>query len=264
MRSLVLTCVACLVGVIAACSAPTIDDSLDTDDTPLPDRTPSAAAEAGSSGSSGGGEAGAVAPEALTLTVTLTGTGAVTSTPTGLTCSGTTCSGTFPKGTAVSLAAAPASGSIFGGWAGACTGSAACATTLVDKDLAVTADFPSLTGAWSGMYTNNRMAFGCTFNNAGNLGVTVTATGTAFSNTANVTGLQLKDGGCNLVGMTTGASNAAAVTIANDTLTGTWDMNVQGGGGNLAFPFMAKVAGKTMTGTWTCTGCTGGFTLTKP
>lgn len=261
MRSLVITCVACLVGVIAACAAPTIDDSLATDDTPLPARTPSAPSEAGSSG---GGEAGTTAPQPLTLTVTLTGTGAIMSTPAGLTCTGTTCTGTFPKGTAVSLAAAPASGSIFGGWSGACTGSAACATTLVDKDLAVTADFPSLTGAWSGPYTNNRTAFGCLFNNAGTLGVTVTAAGATFTNTANVTGLQLKDGGCNLVGMTTGASSSAPVTITNDTLTGTWDMNVQGGGGNLGFPFTAKVSGKTMTGSWTCTGCTGTFTLTKP
>lgn len=260
MRSLVITCVACLVGVIASCSAPTIDASLDTDETPLPDRTPSVASEAGSSG---GSEAGPVTPETLTLTVTLTGTGAITSTPAGLTCSGTTCTGTFPKGTAVSLAAAPASGSIFGGWSGACTGSAACATTLVDKDLAVAADFPSLTGAWSGSYTNNRTAFGCLFNNAGTLGLTVTAAGATFTNTANVTGLQLKDGGCNLVGMTTGASSAAAVAITNDTLTGTWDMKVQSGG-NLAFPFTAKVSGKKMTGSWTCTGCTGTFTLTKP
>ena len=262
MRSVVITCViAGLLGVVGACSAPSIDDSLDTDDTPLPDRKPAASKDGGSNG--GQVDSGPVKPDTLTLTVNVTGTGAITSTPAGLTCSGATCSGTFAKGTAVSLAAAPASGSIFGSWGGACTGGTACAATL-DKDVTVTADFPSLTGTWSGPYTNNRTAFGCLFNNAGTLGVTVTAAaGATFTNTATVTGLQLKNGNCDLVGMTTGAASASAVIIAKATLTGTWDMNVQSGG-NLGFPFTAKVAGKTMTGSWTCGGCTGGFTLTKP
>ena len=263
MRSVIITCmVAGLLGAVGACSAPTIDDALATDDIPLPDRKPISAPDGGSSG--GTVDSGPVKPLTLTLTVNVTGTGAITSTPAGLTCSGATCSGTFAKGSAVSLAAAPAAGSIFGGWGGACTGGAACATTL-DKDVTVTADFPSVTGTWTGPYTNNRTAFGCLFNNAGTLGVTVTAAGAAFTNTATVTGLQLKTVrvSCDLVGMTTGAASASAVTIANDTLTGTWDMQVQSGG-NLGFPFTAKVAGKTMTGSWTCTGCTGTFTLTKP
>ncbi|CAN5906986.1 hypothetical protein BH11MYX4_BH11MYX4_48550 [soil metagenome] len=259
MRSVVLTClITGVVVALGACGSLSIDDSLETDDTTLPDRSPAAKPDGGTIEK----DSGPVKPETVTLTVTLTGTGAVTSTPTGVTCSGTTCTGTFPKGTAVTLAAAPASGSIFGGWSGACTGMAACASTA-DKDLAVTADFPSLTGTWAGTYTNNRVAFGCTFNNAGNLGLTVTASGATFTDTANVTGLQLKNGNCDLVGMTTGAAPSSPVTIANDTLTGTWNMNVQSGG-NLAFPFTAKVAGKTMTGSWTCAGCTGTFTLTKP
>ena len=258
MRSVVITCAAGLLGVIAACAAPPIADDLATDGNLLPDRTP-VPSEAGSGSS---GEAGTATPDRLTLTVNVTGMGAITSTPAGLTCSGATCTGTFAKGTAVSLAAAPAAGSIFGGWSGACTGGAACATTL-DKDVAVAADFPSLTGTWSGPYTNNRTAFGCLFNNAGTLAVSVAAEGAGFTGAATVTGLQLKNGTCDLVGTTKGASAAAAVTIANDTLTGTWDMNVQSGG-NLAFPFTAKVAGKTMTGSWTCAGCTGTFTLTTP
>ena len=259
MRSVVISCAAALLGAIGACAAPSIADDLATDNTLLPSRT-SVPSEAGDGGSSG--EAGTVAPNTLTLTVNVTGTGAITSTPAGLTCSGATCTGRFAKGTAVSLAAVPAAGSIFGGWSGACTGGAACATML-DTDVAVAADFPSLMGAWSGPYTNNRTAFGCLFNNAGTLGVTVSAGGAGFTSAATVTGLQLKNGNCDLVGTTKGASLAAAVTIANDTLTGTWDMKVQSGG-NLAFPFTAKVSGKTMTGSWTCTGCSGTFTLTTP
>ena len=260
MRLVVITSlIASLVVAVGACGAPSIDDSLETDDTPLPDRSPVATPDGGPASAK---DSAPPLPQTFTVSVTLTGTGAVTSMPAGVTCTGTTCTGTFPKGAAVTLAAAPASGSIFGGWSGACTGMAACAAT-VDKDLAVTADFPSLTGTWSGTYTNNRVAFGCTFNNAGNLGVTVTPSGATFTDTATVTGLQLKNGNCDLVGMTTGSAPSSPVTIANDTLTGTWNMNVQSGG-NLAFPFTAKVAGKTMTGSWTCAGCTGTFTLTKP
>src|SRR6185437_4418485 len=59
-----------------------------------------------------------------TLTVALAGTGgSVTSSPAGINC-GTTCASTYTAGTGVSLAAAPATGQVFSGWSGACTGTA--------------------------------------------------------------------------------------------------------------------------------------------
>ena len=259
MRSFVAASIVVLLG---ACAAPAIEDALDTDAVKLPDRVP--LADAGDAAAprdkdSGGG------PDVRTLTVTLAGpgTGAITSTPSGVSCTGTTCKGSFARGTAVTLAAAPAAGSLFTGWSGACTGTSSCAAR-VDADVAVTADFQALAGTWSGTYTNNRVAVGCAFNNAGNLGVTLKVTGTALSSSATVTGLQLRAiPSCNLVGTTTGAAPDSAVTLASDSLTGTWTFAVQSGG-TLAFPFTAKVAGKTMTGSWTCPTCTGTFTLTKP
>lgn len=55
----------------------------------------------------------------VTLGVTLggTGSGSVSSSPAGITC-GATCSASFGAGTVVSLAATPAAGSVFTGWAG--------------------------------------------------------------------------------------------------------------------------------------------------
>ena len=57
-----------------------------------------------------------------------TGDGTVTSLPSGINC-GTTCSGEFEAGTAVSLNAAAAPGSVFAGWSGGCSGSGPCSAT---------------------------------------------------------------------------------------------------------------------------------------
>src|SRR5262245_44658613 len=64
----------------------------------------------------------------LGLTVSLSGTGkgTVSSSPTGISC-GTDCTQTYPSGTVVTLSAAAASGSSFGGWSGGgCSGTGKC------------------------------------------------------------------------------------------------------------------------------------------
>ena len=68
-------------------------------------------------------------PVAYPLTVTLAGTGSgtVTSSPTGIKCPGT-CSANF--GASVVLTATPNSGSTFGGWRGACSGTGSCTVTM--------------------------------------------------------------------------------------------------------------------------------------
>ena len=81
-----------------------------------------------------------LAPSYL-LTVTRAGTGAgtVTSRPAGIDC-GATCSAAFPSGTAVTLTATAAVGSSFGGWSGACTGTATCVVSMA-AIRSVTANF---------------------------------------------------------------------------------------------------------------------------
>jgi hypothetical protein len=64
-----------------------------------------------------------------TLTVTRTGTGSVTSTPAGIAC-GRQCAKSFAKGREVVLKGAPATGSRFTGWSGACTGVGSCSVTM--------------------------------------------------------------------------------------------------------------------------------------
>ncbi len=58
---------------------------------------------------------------ALTVTKSGTGAGTVTSDPAGISC-GTDCSESYPSTSSVTLTATPNSGSTFGGWSGACSG----------------------------------------------------------------------------------------------------------------------------------------------
>ena len=88
------------------------------------------------------------ASSGYTLSVTMAGTGigTVTSTPAGINCP-TTCSASFVQNTQVTLNETPATGDVFSGWSGACTGVAACSVTVAGAD-SVTATF----GATSATY----------------------------------------------------------------------------------------------------------------
>jgi hypothetical protein len=73
------------------------------------------------------------------LTVLRSGQGAVRSDPSGINC-GSTCHAVFEGGTAVTLAARPASGWTFLGWTGACSGTSLCEIFL-DAPRSVRATF---------------------------------------------------------------------------------------------------------------------------
>lgn len=96
-------------------------------------------------GCSGGGGGGGNPPPTRTLSVAVSGggSGTVTSSPAGISCtsgSASGCSATFAQDAAVTLTAAPSVGSDFAGWAGACAGTGTCPVVL-GSDLAVTATF---------------------------------------------------------------------------------------------------------------------------
>lgn len=75
----------------------------------------------------------------LTVTKSGAGSGTVTSSPAGIDC-GATCSHSFDPGAQVALTATPASGSTFGGWGVACSGTGSCSLTM-SGDLDVSATF---------------------------------------------------------------------------------------------------------------------------
>lgn len=78
----------------------------------------------------------------LAVTTTGTGTGRVTSTPSGINC-GTSCDASYDHGTNVTLSPAAAIGSTFTGWAGACTGTGACVVAMTQAR-SVTARFTAV------------------------------------------------------------------------------------------------------------------------
>ena len=74
-----------------------------------------------------------------TLIVSKTGSGTVTSSPSGINC-GTDCSESYVVGTPVTLSATPGTGWAFAGWGGACSDTGGCSVTM-DMDKRVTAQF---------------------------------------------------------------------------------------------------------------------------
>ncbi len=101
----------------------------------------------------------------LSVTKAGTGSGTVTSSPAGINC-GTTCTAGFGGNAAVTLTATPASGSVFAGWSGSCTGTGNCAL-MMNQTRSVTATF-NTTGGTGGTCANP-----VTFtNNTGNFNTT--------------------------------------------------------------------------------------------
>jgi chitodextrinase len=87
-------------------------------------------------------EAGGVpTPVSYTLSVAKTGSGSVTSSPSGINC-GNTCSMKANEGTPITLDTTPSTGSTFSGWGGSCSGTGSCTITL-SSDLNIEAKFVS-------------------------------------------------------------------------------------------------------------------------
>ena len=136
----------------------------------------------------------ALDPETLTLTKAGNGSGTVTSSPAGVTC-GSTCSHDFDYGTVVHLTPAPATGSSFAGWSGACSGTGSCDVSMTQAS-AVTATFSlipetltvSKAGSGSGTVASTIAGIDCgaTCSHAFDYGTSVTltaspATGSTFN-----------------------------------------------------------------------------------
>jgi len=94
-------------------------------------------------GSGSGGGNSVVAKYTLSVSTDGSGSGAVTSVPSGINCGAAkNCSASFSSGTQITLTAAPAGGSTFAGWGRDCAGTGTCSVKM-STALVVTATFVS-------------------------------------------------------------------------------------------------------------------------
>jgi hypothetical protein len=155
----------------------------------------------------------AVQNYALTVTKAGTGSGTVTSNPTGINC-GTTCTTNYNYNTAVTLTAAAPTGSTFTGWSGACTGTGNC-TVAMSAARAVTATFANaaLPSVYSLGVTKHGTGTGIVASNpAGvNCGTTCSA---IFTSGTVVTLEAMPDAGSTFAGWGGPCSGAVSCTVS--------------------------------------------------
>src|SRR4029453_5518828 len=162
----------------------------------------------------------------VTLSVTKSGAGSGSVTGNGINC-GATCSQSVTPGTPITLTAAPAAGSSFAGWSGACFGTGSCVVT-VTAATSVTATFNLLpvtlsvtkSGAGSGSVTGNGINCGATCSQSVTPGtpITLTAAPAAGSSFAGWSGACFGTGSC-VVTVTAATSVTATFNLLPVTLS---------------------------------------------
>ncbi len=107
------------------------------------------------------------AEDGVNVAIAGSGTGTVVSSPAGINCPGT-CSASYAQGTQVTLTETPGANIYFGGWSGACTGTANCSVTVSAAEN-VTATFNAAdvltvttSGTGAGTVTSSPAGISCT------------------------------------------------------------------------------------------------------
>ena len=187
----------------------------------------------------------------LTVSKDGTGSGTVTSNPAGINC-GADCSESYIYNTSVTLTAAPAAGSTFTGWSGACSGTGSCVLSMTSAK-SVTATFTintytltvSKDGTGSGTVTSNPAGINCgstcSYAFAYNTVVTLTASPTSPSTFGGWSG-----GGCSGTGTCTVTMSSAQSVTATFNSSGKLTPTVTASGGPFTYDGASHTA--TVTG----------------
>jgi hypothetical protein len=164
-----------------------------------------------------GAQMGAANVNVPSIVVATSGPGGVSSADKLISC-GSKCAATYSVGTIVTLVANPGSGSVFGGWGGACSGNQSTCSVLVNDSMNVTATFlgqftlsvgKSNSGTITGTPAGNDRTINCggTCSAKFTQGSTVTLTATPAAGKLFV----------NWSGACSGSSPTCTLTIAKDT-----------------------------------------------
>jgi len=148
----------------------------------------------------------------LSVSKSGSGSGIVTSSPSGVNC-GSTCSASYNSGTSVTLTAAAASGSTFGGWSGACSGTATSCTVSMSAARSVTASFNSSSTTFALTVSKAGSGTGTVTSNTGgiNCGSTCSA---SFASGASVTLTAAAGSGASFAGWSGACSGTGACTVS--------------------------------------------------
>ena len=136
--------------------------------------------------------------------------------------------------------------------------------TITVNQAASTAPTP-LTGTWRGTWTwTGTGVDGCTYTNGGTLTAALTQTGSAFSGSATVAGVQTRDANCALISTATSNGTMFGTVSGNDVILSLFTSGTDGGS---QLDGDATLNGSTLTATFPRAGETSGgsgsFTLTK-
>ena len=214
-----------------------------------------------------------------------TGSGTVTSSPTGINNCSTTCSAYYKSGTAVTLTATPANGSTFGGWTGCANG-----VVTLTANTACTATFNPVTpqtytlsilkaGTGSGIVTSSPAGINCgsacsaSYNTG--MAVILTATAAAGSTLAGWSGT-----GCTGGNVTISANTTCTATFQSSVnqlqsrigvfrpSTGEWFLDDNGNGqwdtGDIHISSFGKSGDLPVVGNWSGSGLSNIGTFTPP
>lgn len=207
---------------------------------------------------------GAVQNRTLSLSRLGTGSGTVTSTPAGIDC-GSTCTASYAEGTSVTLTAQAATGSIFNGWSGACSGTVSSCSVDMDSDRSVSASFTAApiqrlitltkAGTGTGTVTSSPSGLSCTAgcgsasaSFASNTDVTLVAQAASGSTFAGWSGTCTGTGSCTIAAGASSASVTASFNSSNgsgSTVTALSKTSLSGATGSLQTFSVTLPAGAT-------------------
>jgi hypothetical protein len=120
-------------------------------------------------------------------------------------------------------------------------------------------------GSWSGTYSDVASGGGgCTYDSCGTLTMTVTQSGSSFSGTASIDGVELRyTSDCSYAG-TSPAQGTVSGTVSGSTVTGSFNLVTSATGTGMSRSFTGTVIGNSISTNWQGTGgATGSFTVTK-